>query len=120
MQSFTHFMKRSIPIEEPSDEEFAALCQTIAEPMEDLALVESGFPSAFRAIRVQRLLTVLSDRLECEVRQGKGSEIVVFRSGGHHFRLGHHKRNSYVPTTVIKNLLKHVGITFEQWLDAIA
>lgn len=104
-------------IAEPSEEEFAAICQTIAEPIiED---EQSNKPSGLRAIRVQRLLNILSDRLNCEVRQGKGSEIVLFRSGGHHFRLGHHKRNNYVPTPVIRNLLRHVGIGIQEWIAAI-
>jgi hypothetical protein len=106
--------------EEPTDEEFAASCQSIVEPMEELPDGDLEFPAAFRAVRVQKLCTVLADSLGCEVRQGKGSEIVIFRCCGHHFRLGHHKRNSYVPTPVIKNLLKHVGVSFDEWLNAIA
>lgn len=51
------------------------------------------------------------------MRQGKGSEIVIYREAGHHFRLGHHKRNSYVPVAVIKNLLRHAGIGFNGWVD---
>jgi hypothetical protein len=73
-----------------------------------------------KAVRVQRLLSVLADRLGCEVRQGKGSEIVVFRPGGHHFRLGHHDKNPYVPTILIKNLLLRLNISFDEWLKAIA
>jgi hypothetical protein len=72
-----------------------------------------------KAVRVQRLMAILQDKLHCEVRQGKGSEIVIYREGGHHFRLGHHKRNSYVPVAVIKNLLKHVGIGFREWLEVL-
>lgn len=51
------------------------------------------------------------------MRQGKGSEIVIYREAGHHFRLGHHKRNSYVPVAVSKNLLRHAGIGFNGWVD---
>jgi hypothetical protein len=113
-------VKKNGAADEPSEEEFAALCQTISEPVEGASSSELAFPASFRAVRVQRLLAVLEAKLDCEVRQGKGSEIVIFRSGGHHFRLGHHKRNSYVSTAVIKNLLRHVGIEFDQWLAAIS
>lgn len=104
-------------ISEPSEEEFAAICQSIAEPVEEDELSRKS--TGFSAIRVKRLLSILSDRLGCEVRPGKGSEIVVFRAGGHHFRLGHHKRNSYVPTPVIRNLLRHVGVGIQEWIEAI-
>jgi hypothetical protein len=107
---------------EPTDEEFAAVCQVIAEPVDEstvgLSAVGSVGMSAslgMKAVRVQRLMAILQDKLHCEVRQGKGSEIVIYREGGHHFRLGHHKRNNYVPVAVIKNLLKHVGIGFREW-----
>lgn len=68
---------------------------------------------------MQRLLAILSERLSCEVRTGKGSEIVVYRHGGHHFTLGHHKVNTHVPAAVIRNLLQRVGISFDEWLMAL-
>lgn len=111
---------------EPTDEEFAAICQVIAEPVDEslvgLSAVGSAGMSAaigMKAVRVQRLMAILQDKLYCEVRQGKGSEIVIYREGGHHFRLGHHKRNNYVPVAVIKNLLKHVGIGFREWVEVL-
>ncbi len=105
---------------EPTDEEFAAVCQSIAEPVVEPESYSGGPASVgMKAVRVQRLMAILQDKLNCEVRQGKGSEIVVYREGGHHFRLGHHKRNSYVPVAVIKNLLRHVGIRFREWLDVL-
>jgi hypothetical protein len=105
--------------EEPNEEEFAAICQSIAEPIKSTNSEGVVAQGAIKAVRVQRLLTLLGEQLGCEVRHGKGSEIVIFRSGGHHFRLGHHKRNSYVTTAVIKNLLKHVGIRIDEWIKAI-
>jgi hypothetical protein len=105
--------------EDPNEEEFAAICQSIAEPIKNIDSRGVVTQGAVKAVRVQRLLNLLGEKLGCEVRQGKGSEIVIFRSGGHHFRLGHHKRNSYVTTAVIKNLLKHVGIRIDEWITAI-
>lgn len=107
--------------EEPTEEEFAALCQTIAEPVDVPAVTDTpGIDITIRAVRLQRLLQLLSDKLSCEVRQGKGSEIVLYRPGGHHFRLGHHKRNIYVPTAVIKSILTRLNITTYQWMDALS
>lgn len=111
---------------EPSDEEFAAVCQVIAEPLDEspagsgmVGSLEIPASVGMKAVRVQRLMVILQDKLNCEIRQGKGSEIVIYREGGHHFRLGHHKRNNYVPVAVIKNLLKHVGIGFKEWVEVL-
>lgn len=107
-----------------TDEEFAATCQILPESTEDLSLNQNDAIKAptriLGGVRVQRLLSILEVQLGCEVRQGKGSEIVIYRQGGHHFRLGHHKRNPYVPAMVIKNLLKHVGINFDEWIDCMS
>ncbi len=110
---------KSVPAVEPTDEEFAALCQLIAETENEQPLAKQDASTRIKSVRVQRLLSILSEQLHCEIRQGKGSEIVIFRDGGHHFRLGHHKKNIYVPTTVIRNILKHVGIGSDEWFKAI-
>lgn len=109
---------RTAPAETPTDEEVAATCQVIAESEPEpgeAPTLDRRLPS----VRSQRLFAILSDRLGCEVRSGKGSEIVIWRPGGHHFRLGHHKRNAAVPSPVIKSLLEHVGISFGEWLAAV-
>jgi hypothetical protein len=127
---------------EPSDEEFAALCQSVAiadqnnspeqqvEALADyLSLTEEGADdeqslpttlgiSKLQALRLSSFLRILQKNLGCEVRKGKGSEVVIFREGGHHFRLGHHKGNPMVPTHLIRNILKHIGIGFDEWLNA--
>jgi hypothetical protein len=128
---------------DPSDEEFAALYQSIAivdqnrspeqqaEAMADyLSLTEEGTNdelesvtttlgmSKLQALRLSSFLRILQKNLGCDVRKGKGSELVIFREGGHCFRLGHHKNNPMVPTHLIKNILKHIGIGFDEWLNA--
>lgn len=108
------------PVVEASEEEFAALCQLISEPS-DIQSSSTG-SRAFQGIggiRVQRLLSILADKLGCEVRQGKGSEIVIYREGGHHFRLGHHKRNPCVPPFLIRSLLFRVGVSLDEWIGAV-
>lgn len=109
---------RAAPAEQPTDEEMAATCQVIAEPEQESEETTRS-DQRLASVRSQRLFAILSDRLGCEVRSGKGSEIVIWRPGGHHFRLGHHKRNAAVPVPVIKSLLEHVGISFGEWLAAV-
>ena len=72
-----------------------------------------------RPLRSLRLLKFLSDRFGCEVRQGKGSEITVYREGGRIFTLGRHKRNDEVHSIVVKMLLKRLGIGRVEWLQAV-
>ena len=72
-----------------------------------------------RSVRLQRLLSLLSDRFGCEVRQGHGSEITVYRRGGRKWTLGCHKRDAHVPSEVVANLLKRVGIGLDEWLDVV-
>jgi hypothetical protein len=109
--------RKKTPELEPNDQEFAAICQLISEGAN--AGTGATLPRQFKAVRVQKLLNILTKQLGCEIRKGKGSEIVIFRADGHHFRLGHHKRNIYVPTLIIRSILKHVGITCDEWLSAI-
>ena len=54
---------------EPTDDEVAASCQSIAEPVDQEDSVPGGPVARVNAVRIQRLLRVLSDGLGCEVRQ---------------------------------------------------
>jgi hypothetical protein len=58
--------------------------------------------------------------LNCEVRQGKGSEVTVYRPGGRIFVLGRHARNDEVHSVLVKQLLHRVGIGQGEWLRAVS
>lgn len=83
------------------------------EPLE----AEAGTRFAVRPVRMASLLNLLA-RLGCEVAQGKGSEVTVYRPGGRKFVLGHHTRNRHVSHWMIRRLLRRVGITVEEWTSA--
>jgi hypothetical protein len=72
-----------------------------------------------RPLRTLRLLNFLENQFRCEVRPGKGSEVVVHREGGRIFTLGHHRRNAEVSAPVVKLLLKRLGIGPAEWLRAV-
>lgn len=55
-------------------------------------------------------------RLGCEVRSGKGSETTVYRFGGKKYRLG---QNSKVGTVLVKEVLKRLGISHQEWFAAV-
>jgi hypothetical protein len=74
--------------------------------------------SVVRALRFSVLERCLA-RLRCEVRFGKGSEVVVYREGGRHFTLGHHKGNDRVPASLIRQLLRRVGVSLKEWATAL-
>ena len=116
---------RSGAADEPADDDevLAISCQDLAH--RDEAEAGEGPPAPtprrrpIRSVRLQRLLALLSDRFGCEVRQGHGSEITVYRRGGKKWILGCHKRDAHVPSEVVANLLKRVGIGLDEWLDVV-
>lgn len=69
-------------------------------------------------LRLERFLAVL-ERLGCEVRQGKGSEVVAYRHGGKIARIGRHTRNREVPSTLVQRVLHQVGVTLGEWVAAL-
>jgi hypothetical protein len=75
-------------------------------------------PGARPPLRARRLINFLRG-LGCEVQQGKGSEVTVYREGGRKFVLGHHGQNPEVRWPVVKRLLGRVGIRPEEWWAAV-
>lgn len=69
-------------------------------------------------LRMERFLAVL-ERIGCEVRQGKGSEVVVYRHGGKLARIGRHTRNREVPSALVQRVLHQVGVTLAEWINAL-
>jgi hypothetical protein len=117
--------------EELSDEAIALSCQDLAaaDQQDDLPVLlaetaskRDSLPSGRRILplRLQRLLNLLKTRLNCEVRQGKGSEVTVYRPGGRIFVLGRHARNDEVHSVLVKQLLHRVGIGQGEWLRAVS
>jgi hypothetical protein len=84
-----------------------------------LARAADGAPRLIRTLRLTRLLGLLRDKLGCEVRQGKGSEVVIYRAGGKIARVGRHTRNREVPATLIRSVLDRVGVSFPEWFAAL-
>lgn len=69
-------------------------------------------------LRMERFLAAL-ERLGCEVRQAKGSEVIVYRPGGKMARIGRHTRNREVPSTLVQRVLHQVGVTLSEWLASL-
>lgn len=69
-------------------------------------------------LRLERFLAVIG-RLDCDVRQGKGSEVVVHRRGGKHAIIGRHTRNREVPPALAHRVLHQLGVSRGDWLRAL-
>lgn len=101
--------------EEPAEEPAEAV-----PPTSEVAPRSSMPASRLGRLRMVRLLNVLETRLGCEVRQGKGSEVVVHRAGGKIARLGRHTRNREIPTVLLRGVLERLGVSFQEWRAALA
>lgn len=116
-------------LEELDDQTLALSCQDLAagdkESAADAMLDESDSQVVARrklrgrSLRAQRLLRLLSGKLGCEVAQGKGSEITLYRPGGRKFILGHHRTNATVPWQVVKGMLNRLGISHAEWFALV-
>jgi hypothetical protein len=48
----------------------------------------------------------------------KGSEVTLFRVGGVKRRIGHHKVNRHISSSVASSILKQLNITKDEWFCA--
>jgi hypothetical protein len=71
-------------------------------------------------IRTLDLLGFLRKSFDCEWQHSKGSEITVYRPGHRKFTLGGHGQNPPVHATVVRRLLKRLGINNREWQHAVA
>lgn len=101
------------PEEEVVVAALAASCRELADDEQEPAAAGQG---RIRPLQSNRLLTLLADRFGCEVRQGKGSEVTVYREGGRKFTLGHHGRCVEVRPVQLRRLLGRLGISPADWL----
>ena len=102
-------------LEEDEAEEFVAATIQKAESEEDSAPLTGRI---VRSLRFNTLVRAL-ELLGCEISQGKGSEVKVFREGGKIFSLPHHKRNDHYQPFLIRRLLRRLGISLEEWAGAL-
>lgn len=81
---------------------------------------EHDRPGDIAQLRRRHFFKLLA-RCGVSIEQGKGSEIKLLRAGWHPFRLGnHYGSNPCIPSFLAVNILKRLGITRDEWLDAVA
>lgn len=70
-----------------------------------------------RGVRFSRFARTV-EQLGCEIRAGKGSEVLVFRPGYKIARLGHHTRNPEVSPIAIRIALRRLGLSLNDFVSA--
>jgi hypothetical protein len=106
------------------DEEFSLSCLDIPESEEEIRdrsfrTDKRGRRGILRPLRLSRVLGFLEKNFDCEIRQGKGSEIIAYRPGAKIFRFGSHKRNPVVAFERISLALKRLRISRHEWCKAV-
>ncbi|PRM98009.1 hypothetical protein CJ667_04180, partial [Aliarcobacter cryaerophilus] len=69
-------------------------------------------------IKQSRLLIILKS-IGCEIREGKGSEISIYKFGGKHYTMGHHKKDEYIYPPTIINILKTLNISPKDFMQCL-
>jgi hypothetical protein len=105
--------------EDIEDDVLALSCQDLAASDEE-ATPEPGpdqppYPGRLRPLRPQTMLRCLEREFGCEVRNGKGSETTIYRSGAKKYRLGHPKQ---VQPEQLKRILRNLDIPKRAWWAA--
>ena len=107
-----------------NEDEFALSCLDIAKEEQNIEDITFGKDRIsgkldLRPLRLKSLLKFLKKNFDCEIRQGKGSEIITYRKGGKIFRFGSHKRNPIVPFERVSSSLKRLGISRHEWCKKV-
>lgn len=110
--------------DDQEDDSLVALtCQDLAqrepEEAEDLSQPRIVARRRIPGLRYQRLEALLEKKLGVEAMQGKGSERTFYRQGGKKVAIGHHKRNDCVPSPLVKEILKRLGVSVQEFWDAV-
>jgi hypothetical protein len=109
--------------DEALQEAIAAACQTLAN--EDTAPPpQQEPPPAGGRLRLPSLrsnvLFRTMEKFGCEVRPGKGSEVVISRPGVAAFTVGRHKRLFEVHAVQVQRMLKRLKNSVSEWLTAVS
>ncbi len=95
----------------------------IVEDKEKIIFTDNNTPKIDKneifKIKQSRLFNHL-ESIGCEIRGGKGSEITIYKFGGKHYTMGHHKRDEYVYSPTIINILKTLNISLEDFALSIS
>jgi hypothetical protein len=102
---------------QPATEAALALaCQHLAEQMGG-ASTRAG--RRVCGLRHEYLEKMLVQSFDCQIRQGKGSEIYISRPNGGRATIGKHGKNPECSSGKVRMLLKRLGIPEQSWIRRI-
>lgn len=86
--------------------------------------IEASYDSKARSDNIPSMMmssffTFMQKEFNCNVDNGKGSEMKIWRSGSKIYTLGRHKQDQKIPSLLVKKILKRLGITAEEWLNSL-
>lgn len=71
------------------------------------------------SMMMSSFFTFMQKTFDCNVDNGKGSEMKIWRNGSKIYTLGRHKQDQKIPSLLIKKILKRLDITTEDWLNSL-
>jgi hypothetical protein len=86
--------------------------------------IEASYDSKAKSNNIPSMMmssffTFMQKEFNCNVDNGKGSEMKIWRSGSKIYTLGRHKQDQKIPSLLVKKILKRLGITAEEWLNSL-
>jgi hypothetical protein len=115
-----HAAAQSVPgtiDSQPATEASLALaCQDLAEQL-DGASTRAG--RRVCGLRYEYLEKMLAQSFDCQIRQGKGSEIYISRPNGGRATIGKHGKNPECSSGKVRMLLRRLGIPEQSWIRRI-
>jgi hypothetical protein len=114
----SHEQGKDEPVDAEADEEIALSCQDLAERIAEEK--PAGPRRRIGSLKFQDLASFLERSFNVQVRQGKGSEVILSRPGVERlFRLGCHGNNPEVPSDKVRELLRRLAISKQEWLRVV-
>lgn len=106
----------AVPGDIEEDFALAAACRALAA---GAAPAEPARGRRLPALRLRQFAGVLEEKFGCEVRGGKGSEVVVTRPGGGRTVLGRHKADPEYHPYAVRRVLGRLGIDPRAFIAAV-
>jgi hypothetical protein len=69
------------------------------------------------SVTMSYFFNFMKKAFDCQVENGKGSEMKIWRNGTKIFTLGRHKKDQQIPSFLIKKILKRLDISKDEWLS---
>jgi hypothetical protein len=94
--------------------------QILSSKMEDNSLTISESKSVVPSMSMSVFFKFMKTNFDCNVDEGKGSEMKIWRVGHNIYTLGRHKKDPQIHSFLIKKIIKRMGISRTKWLEVLS